>query len=605
MRARTGVGLVSPWRSSVLSHEWHTRPERLPARPISPDVFSSILPRRCEAGHTTGPYDPNETPIPVAKLYRDDSVSPLSRPIRWYTLFNGLELNKWYTYDWMDRVQWERDSVLFDRPGLCRAEVKGGYWDHYVLCAEVLTEQGAGGWYSVQLTAGEATALCRLQPDEVVVDYLQKHPLPSGDCATRICRAGSQPYDTPNGRWVELQIQVQNDLLTASVDGRRMVTATIPVGLAGLPGFIVQVQGECRVRLRSVRIAFLPPPTHAQRLIYGSLRPVHSNGRVHVPFWDHALVHSRDYWLADLQRIAHHAPAPPFSDIEPAEHASNTVFLAGSRVYKILSRDGSPEAPVRSAREAAVLRHLSGLGHPVPSIHTTGCTSVRAGHDLIVRSRLPGDTWHRFRSHLSPPDAERCAQQLGPILAALHRFDRPSCRCFELSDAACRRRMERTVTDAIRLWGAREGQLVREKVDEYVAHARASAGKGTSGPCIVHGALDEHHVLVVEQGRRRSLSGIVGFGSVDTGYAEEDLAHLHLVLFDRDVRLTNAFLRQYRASGGAPLSKDRCRLHTALIVPTHRALASAVAGKLRDSPGAHGEPPLEHLLDRLWTDVDV
>ncbi len=550
-------------------------------------------------------FDPNETPDPVAQLYRDDSASPLSRPIRWYTLFNGLELSKWYTYDWMDRVQWQRDSVLFDRPGLCRAEAKGGYWDHYVLCAEALLERGTNGWYSVQLTAGEATALCRLQPDEVVVDYLRKHPLPSGDCATRVCRAGSEPYEAPNGRWVELQIQVQNDHLTASVDGRRMVTATVPVGLAGLPGFIVQIHGECRVRLRSVRIAFLPPPTHEQRLVYGSQRPVHANGRVHVPFWDHTLVRSREYWQPDLQHITDHPSGLPCSDTEPVAHAANTVFISEARVYKILARDGTPEAPVRHAREIAVLQRLCEPGHPtLPCIRATGRTSVRAGHDFIVRSRLPGETWCACRQRIPSADARRCAQELAPVIARLHGIDDPSFRCFELSDAAYRRRMERAVADAIRLWRARAGEWIREAVDSFIARKRSSAGAMDTRPCIVHGALHGQHVLVTERSRRLELSGIVGFGSTDTGYAEEDIARLHLELFERDARLTNAFLREYRAATDRPLSKERCLLHTALIVPAHRDLASTVVSRL-EKAATNSEVLLGDTLEQLWESVDI
>ncbi|MBD3239040.1 MAG: phosphotransferase [Chitinivibrionales bacterium] len=536
----------------------------------------------------------------MAKLYKDDSASPLSRPIRWYTLFNGLDLSKWYTFDWTDRVRWERDSVLFDRPGLCRAEVKGGYWDHYVLCAEVLVEQKADGWYSIQLTAGEATALSRLQPDELVVDYLQKRPLPSGDCATRVCRAGSAPCDIANGRWVELQIQVQNDLLMASVDGRRMVTATVPVGLAGLPGFIVQIQGECRVRLRSVRIAFLPPPTHAQRLVYGSRRPVHTNGRVHVPFWDRSLVRSPEYWLPDLARIGD-SPAELTPDsIYMAERAANTVLMAGERVYKILSREGTPECAVRYAREIDVLHHLAEHGAAVPHVQHTGTTSVRAGHDFIVCTRLQGDTWESHRSRMHSADTRRCAEQLASVVAALHRLARPSPRCFDLSEAAYRRRMERAVADALRLWQARGGEWIRQIVDSFIAQSRAAAAQTT--PCIVHGALHDRHVLVHDAGRRAALSGVVGFGSADAGYAEEDLTYLHLELFGRDPQLTNAFLKRYRALTDAPLLRRLCLLHTALIVPALPPVASAVTGRLE---GNHEPAAFEAAIDELWAGVDV
>lgn len=522
--------------------------------------------------------------------------------MRWFSLFNGLDLALWHTYDWLDRVLWDRDALLFDKPGIYRAEARTGYWDHYILSAEVRIDPGTEGWYSFQLTARDGTVLCRLQPRELVVDCIEKTPRPTGVCATGVKRAGTGTPTHREGRWFELQIQVANDTLVASIDGHRCATATLPLGGAGAPGFMVHLQGDCALRLRSVRTAFLPPPTTEQRLVYGDQPCVVENGVVQVPFWDDAHVRSGSYWREDIDHICrtHGLPHPDTVSLHPA--ASNVVLtLDDSSVCKILLRDGYPEPEVRQVREAEILRTLSAFDGTVYNVKALGTTQVRLGHPFLVRPYIDGQPWSASAPRLGLAQQRQLAKSLGVLFARLHTFDDSALECFDLTTHGASRQAHHLVRDSLQQLRTRYPGLF-DTFDEAVLRWRPSLAQAR--PCLIHGDLRREHVIVAPEGDA-PLAGVVGWALADCGCLEQDLVAVHVSLFSANPAMTNAFLDGYRCGAEPQVGADRLRLHTLLHALREPPLLSRLVPAIENAAPEHRVDALTAAVDTVWDGVDT
>ncbi|MFH0953500.1 MAG: family 16 glycoside hydrolase [Verrucomicrobiota bacterium] len=178
-----------------------------------------------------------------------------TNPTRWLTLFDGSSLGKWAIS--ADGMEIDGDTLVFSGKA-AKAEVGGMSWDNYVLGADVMiTPRTAKPRFCVQLTASGTCIYCQLMPWHIRIAYYcarpKKHPAGFTHLITPV------PVTPRARKWLAFQMRAENGRLTALLDGKKVAAANIPDGTAGMPGFLINQQKDCVVRLRNIRIKFLRP----------------------------------------------------------------------------------------------------------------------------------------------------------------------------------------------------------------------------------------------------------------------------------------------------------------------------------------------------------
>ena len=138
-----------------------------------------------------------------------------------------------------------------------RWEVGGMSWDNYVLSADVQVVRTApDGTYRVQLTGRGTTIYCQLVPGWIVIAYFEEQPKHNPRGFTHVAR---REVEVPEGVWVNFRMKAEKGTITASLNGREIVSAAIPCGTQGMPGLLVNGQKGVLVRIKNVRVEFFNP----------------------------------------------------------------------------------------------------------------------------------------------------------------------------------------------------------------------------------------------------------------------------------------------------------------------------------------------------------
>ena len=174
----------------------------------------------------------------------------------WLPLFDGTNLSKW-GFDGLDNMELEGDTLVISDKAV-KAEVGGASWDNYIISMDVLiTRNSKKGRYCVQLTGDGTCIYCQLVPGAVLLAYYSEEPKGSPEGFTHI---GNKERDIPQDTWFNFQMQARHGVITAIIDDEQVLTADCPRGTSdGFPGFLVNQQEDCEVRIRDIRIKFLEP----------------------------------------------------------------------------------------------------------------------------------------------------------------------------------------------------------------------------------------------------------------------------------------------------------------------------------------------------------
>ncbi len=165
------------------------------------------------------------------------------------------------------------------------------------------------------------------------------------------------------------------------------------------------------------------------------------------------------------------------------------------------------------------------LPAPVPAIVETGELD---DWRYLISSHVPGTQIEQVLPRLGERDLERIAAELGQFMRAFHAVDVPG---FERPFGPWRRYLEE------RLAGACELHLSRgvdpKRVEQITAFLSTSAAalRALGPPVLIHADLTDDHVMLVEEGGRWRLSGVLDLADAMTAPAELDLIAPFIELF--------------------------------------------------------------------------
>jgi Ser/Thr protein kinase RdoA (MazF antagonist) len=144
---------------------------------------------------------------------------------------------------------------------------------------------------------------------------------------------------------------------------------------------------------------------------------------------------------------------------------------------------------------------------------------------------------------------------------------------------------------------AREGAMPRWLVDEIDAYVLplASLVDRRRWPHLVHGDLNEDHVLGVFEGEHWRPTGIIDFGDARAGDRLYDLVALHVGLFHCDKRLLRIFLAGY-GTGGEWLARFVARAMSLTLLHEFTVLGQVFA----EYPAAREVASMADLAALLW-----
>lgn len=173
----------------------------------------------------------------------------------WRTLFDGSDLDKWVICN--EDIELDGDALTIAGDGV-RAETGGESWDNYLLKAEfMITPTGKIPKYCIQLTAGGTCVYCQLVPHCMLIAYYCGKPKMNPKGFTHLISPAK--VRVKQKTWFTFMMKATQGKITGFVDGEEIATARIPSGTQGMPGFLVNQQKDCVVRVKNIKIRFLRP----------------------------------------------------------------------------------------------------------------------------------------------------------------------------------------------------------------------------------------------------------------------------------------------------------------------------------------------------------
>jgi Ser/Thr protein kinase RdoA (MazF antagonist) len=164
----------------------------------------------------------------------------------------------------------------------------------------------------------------------------------------------------------------------------------------------------------------------------------------------------------------------------------------------------------------------------------------------IVTQVVPGTSFGEVRRQVSPADTFAVVAALGPLLRRMHRLDPAGARHLRAGWDAFVRFMAEQRSSCVanhRHWQTTPDHLIGQ-IDAYLPPIEALVEQ-TTRPQLLHGDLNEDHVLGRFAAGHWRITGIIDFGDARFGDRLYDLAPLHIGLFRCDKRLLRCFLEGY------------------------------------------------------------
>ncbi len=165
------------------------------------------------------------------------------------------------------------------------------------------------------------------------------------------------------------------------------------------------------------------------------------------------------------------------------------------------------------------------LTAPIPAIIESGQLE---DWRYLVSAHVPGVQIQSVLSHLDDDDLERIAGDLGQFMAAFHAV---AVLGFEREFGTWPRYLDQRLADARALHGAR--RVAPARVDQIAAFlaTHAPALRALGPPVLIHADLTAEHVMLVQQGGRWRLSGVLDLADAMMAPAELDLVAPFVALF--------------------------------------------------------------------------
>lgn len=164
----------------------------------------------------------------------------------------------------------------------------------------------------------------------------------------------------------------------------------------------------------------------------------------------------------------------------------------------------------------------------------------------IVTRVVPGTSFGEAGDQVPFADTAALVAALGPLVRRMHQLDLAGARHLRPGWDAFVRFMaeQRDICVANHLrWQTLPAHLIGQ-IDAYLLPVEALVDQRTR-PYLLHGDLNEDHVLGRFEAGRWRLTGIIDFGDARVGDQLYDLVPLHIGLFRCDKRLLRRFLESY------------------------------------------------------------
>jgi hygromycin-B 7''-O-kinase len=255
------------------------------------------------------------------------------------------------------------------------------------------------------------------------------------------------------------------------------------------------------------------------------------------------------FWQPYVEAICARHALPHSGRIRAGLPGTNVVFIVDEQyAVKLFTPlfGGAASFPAELELYALIARAPD---FPAPTLLAHGALfpqDPRWPWPYIVTRVVPGASFGEASAQMSFADREAIAAALGPLVRRMHQLDlagarylRPTWDAFVYFMAEQR---STCVANALR-WQTMPAHLI-DQIDAYLP-AIAVLVDQTTKPYLLHGDLNEDHVLGRFAAGRWRLTGIIDFGDARVGDRCYDLIPLHIGLFRCNKRLLRRFLESY------------------------------------------------------------
>jgi len=250
---------------------------------------------------------------------------------------------------------------------------------------------------------------------------------------------------------------------------------------------------------------------------------------------DYSLHFNDDVWQQAAATIcARHRI--PYERLRRSSQGENVIFFVDEHsVIKIF-------APFREnySRETAALEFAQGkLSIKTPDLMHTGEID---GWSYLVMTRLPGQASREVWASVGQRNRLEIVSRLGLAISELHKYAAP---LQTASDRAWRgfiERQARTSVDRQRACGANPEWLA--SLPAYI-EARLALLPTDCEPVFLHGDIHIGNLLLMEDGGRWQIGGLIDFGDSLRGFNEYEFVAPGVLMVQGDGELQKALLLAY------------------------------------------------------------
>ena len=305
------------------------------------------------------------------------------------------------------------------------------------------------------------------------------------------------------------------------------------------------------------------------------------------------------YWRPYVATICSRHGLLPCHRIRAGLPGTHPVFIVDGRyVVKLFTHR------FNGARSFAVESDLYPLlagtwGVPAPSLLARGHLFPEDGGwpwPYLVSALIPGRSLGEVRERVGLADQLALAAHLGPIVRQIHAL--PVTRVPSLTRSwgayACLLDVRRaSCADDYARGGGMPPPLL-EGIAAYLPPTETLIDQSRQ-PCLLHGDLNEDHVLGRFERGRWQITGIIDFGDAQVGDPLYELVALHLGAFRCNKQLLRTFLGAYGSTDGQP---EHFAAHMMRLTLLHEF---TVLGRVfEEFPLARTVRSLAELATLLW-----
>lgn len=271
------------------------------------------------------------------------------------------------------------------------------------------------------------------------------------------------------------------------------------------------------------------------------------------------------------------------------------VFVVGRRLVvklfpPMLRRDFD--------RERELYRLLRHRLRCLPRLLASGIYRDRLDWPYLVLQFCHGEPIREVYGKLADQDKRALAQELGPIIHAVHETPLAEARHFNTEPEAWHhflaQRRQACISELQQQTSLPEAVLA--ELDAFLDGMEPLLVPSDFRPCLLHADLTDDHLLLMKEGERWRVSALIDWADAEVGASAYEWVALWFGLCQRDKVLFRETLRAYNPA--LPLD-DAFRRRMMAYTVLHRFGAGIVAHVLQQEgqPAVH---TLAQLLECLW-----